>query len=134
MAAAGVPKLQIAQALEGFGALLPADLAERESTRLDLGADEILGRWLGALGNEGLRLLDQGIARRPSDIDFVLVTGHGFPRWHGGPMHQAGRRGLMALRADLRRWSADDPLWKPAPLLDRLIRDGLTLANLDEAG
>jgi hypothetical protein len=46
-------------------------------------------------------------------------------------MHQADRRGLMVLRHDLRIWAGDGPLWTPAPLIDRLIRDGRTLASLD---
>jgi 3-hydroxyacyl-CoA dehydrogenase len=132
LAAAGVAKGQIATALEGFGARLPEGLPEPEVARPDHDAGEILARWLGALANEGLRLLDQGIARRPSDIDLVLVQGHGFPRWRGGPMHLADRRGLMALRADLRRWAGDDPLWTPAPYLDRLIRDGVRLDTLNQ--
>jgi 3-hydroxyacyl-CoA dehydrogenase len=134
MVAAGVPKARVSAALEGFG----APVAERwpetggpETAGPELAADAILARWLDALANEGFRLLDQGIARRPSDIDLILVHGHGFPRGRGGPMHLADRRGLMALRADLRRWAADDPLWAPAPLLDRLIRDGVRLEALD---
>ncbi len=133
LAALGVPKARISAALEGFGAppvQVPPDLPT-EGDAPPAGT-EILGRWLAALANEGLRLLDQGIALRPSDIDLVLVAGHGFPRWHGGPMHLADRRGLMALRHDLRGWAGEDPLWSPAPLLDRLIRDGLRLRDLDD--
>ncbi|NJS40753.1 MAG: hypothetical protein HC783_19115 [Rhodobacteraceae bacterium] len=45
----------------------------------------------------------------------------------------ADRRGLMLLRRDLRLWAEENALWTPPPLLDRLIRDGLTLAALNEA-
>ena len=118
-----------------FPAELPEGLPDADRTGGSASRpEECLARWIGALANEGVRLLDQGIARRPSDIDHVLVAGHGFPRWQGGPMHQADRRGLMALRADLRRWAEDDPLWAPAPLLDRLIRDGAPIGSLDEPG
>jgi 3-hydroxyacyl-CoA dehydrogenase len=134
MAAAGVPVASIAAALEGFGAPSPGRLPEPAAGRTDMAADLILFRWLGALANEGLRLLDQGIARHPSDIDLVLVQGHGFPRWRGGPMHLAERRGLMALRADLRGWADENPLWSPAPLLDRMIRDGQRLSDPDRPG
>ena len=114
MAAAGVPKAQIAAALEGFGAL-PADrLPEPVTARRDMEAGEILARWLAALANEGMRLLDQGIARRPSDIDLVLVAGLRLSTRRGGPMHQADRRGLMALRARPAPWASEDPLWTPA--------------------
>jgi 3-hydroxyacyl-CoA dehydrogenase len=128
-----VPKAEIATALEGFAAPKADRLPESRLARPGFSTEEIVARWLGALANEGFRLMNQGIARRPSDIDLVLVQGHGFPRWRGGPMHLAERRGLMALRADLRRWAADDPLWTPAPLLDRLIRDGQRLEAIDPA-
>lgn len=148
MVAMGVPKAQVAAVLERFGARVPGGMPEgvprgmpegvpqveasvADSGKRDLDGSEILARWLGAMANEGLRLLDQGIARRPSDIDLVLVAGHAFPRWRGGPMHLADQRGLMALRADLRGWVGDDPLWAPAPLLDRLIRDGARLEALN---
>ena len=95
------------------------------------GTTAALRRWLAALANEGLRLVEAGIARHGSDIDHVLVAGHGFPRWQGGPMHQADRRGLMVLRHDLRLWAEEDAIWHPAPLLDRLIGRGLRLSALD---
>jgi 3-hydroxyacyl-CoA dehydrogenase len=43
-------------------------------------------RLLRALADEGARLLAEGIAARPSDIDVVYLTGYGFPRARGGPM------------------------------------------------
>jgi 3-hydroxyacyl-CoA dehydrogenase len=131
LARSGVSHRALAAALSGFGAAVPQGLPAAGAPPWDLPAPDILHRWLGALANEGLRLLDQGIARRPSDIDLVLFLGHGFPRWRCGPMHQADRRGLLVLRRDLRAWAAEDPIWTPAPLLDRLIRDGLRLADLD---
>jgi 3-hydroxyacyl-CoA dehydrogenase len=132
LARTGVAPAILGAALEGFGFRRPEALPQPEaSLPRDMGQTEVVARWLAALANEGLRLLEQGIALRPSDIDHVPVAGHGFPRWQGGPMHQADRRGLMLLRRDLRLWAEADPLWEPAPLLDRLIRDGLRLADLD---
>jgi 3-hydroxyacyl-CoA dehydrogenase len=87
-----------------------------------------------ALVNAGLRLMGAGKALRPSDIDVALIVGMGFPRWGGGPMFWAQNRGLLVLRDDLTRWAVDDPnLWTPAPLLDDLIRQGMTLADLNDA-
>jgi 3-hydroxyacyl-CoA dehydrogenase len=83
------------------------------------------------MANEGLRLVGEGIVRRPSDIDHLMVAGHGFARWKGGPMHQASERGLLVLRADLRRWQAEDPVWTPAHLLDELVSDGKGLEALN---
>jgi 3-hydroxyacyl-CoA dehydrogenase len=131
MARGGLTRRELAAALEGFGARLPEGLPDQGIPVRKPASDEILNRWLGAMANEALRLMEQGIARRPSDVDHALVAGYGFPRWRGGPMHQADRRGLLVLRSDLRAWAAEDALWLPAPLLDRLIGEGRRLADLD---
>ncbi|MGC7403069.1 enoyl-CoA hydratase-related protein [Pandoraea pneumonica] len=51
--------------------------------------DETQSRYLLAIVNEGARLLDEGIAARPSDIDVAAVYGLGFPAHVGGPMYHA---------------------------------------------
>jgi 3-hydroxyacyl-CoA dehydrogenase len=48
--------------------------------------DEIRMRCIGAMVNEGARLLSEDIARRASDIDVAMIHGYGFPRWTGGPV------------------------------------------------
>lgn len=89
---------------------------------------------LGALANAGLRMIGEEKALRPSDIDLAMIIGHGFPRWGGGPMLWAQRRGLLVLRDDLNHWAEDGPdIWTPAPLLDDLIRQGISLADLNDA-
>lgn len=136
----GLSATEVAAALQPFGSLLPRSLMAGSGVTgskppagpaLTLTKREIRNRWLGAMANEALRLLDQGIARRPSDVDHAMIAGHGFPRWRGGPMHQADLRGLLVLRHDLRLWADDNPIWSPAPLLDRLIQDGIALSVLD---
>jgi len=131
LARSGVPQHQLAEATAAFGARLSESPADPATPPRRMTATDIRNRWLAAMANEGLRALDQGIARRPSDVDHALVVGHGFSRWRGGPMHQAGLRGLMVLRHDLRQWAGEAPIWEPAPLLDRLIQDGLRLSALD---
>jgi 3-hydroxyacyl-CoA dehydrogenase len=97
-----------------------------------IGSDEIRLRCLSALANESAKVLGQGLAQRPSDIDAILVAGYGFPRWQGGPMAWAADRGLLVLRADLRRFAPQAPeFWAVAPLIDDLIRDGRHLDDLD---
>lgn len=132
MISRGVPRRLIVSALEGFGVQMSdAISAEAPSILRAMPAAEVLNRWLAALANEGARLVDEGMVSRPSDIDHLMVSAMEFPRWRGGPMHQADRRGLMVLRADLRAWGAEAALWSPAPLIDRLIRDGRDFASLD---
>lgn len=99
-------------------------------TRKAMDETEILKRCLYGMVNEGAKLLEQGIALRPSDIDITYLTGYGFPAHHGGPMYLADRIGLAQVLADIERFHAQDGYWwQPAPLLQRLVRDGKTFAD-----
>jgi len=94
---------------------------------------EILERCLYPLVNEGLRILEEGIALRASDIDVVWVYGYGFPAWRGGPMHWAEHVGLEKILDALRHYAKtlgnDYGYWTPAPLLERLVADNTRLAD-----
>ena len=86
---------------------------------------EIVVRSIDALTNEGARTIEDGTARSGSDIDVAMVLGAGFPRWKGGPMLAADLGGLVGLRKRLQGRVSEAPeFWTPAPLIDRLIRDG----------
>ncbi len=63
---------------------------------------EIARRIMAAMVNEGARILGEGIALRPLDIDVVFVHGYGYPRYRGGPMHYADSVGLPRMLEDIR--------------------------------
>lgn len=88
-------------------------------------ADEIQRRAMAAMINEGAKILDEGIAARPLDIDMVKLFGYGFPRWRGGPMMHADLVGCDQVLADMEAVAADDPgSWAVSPLLRRVAKDG----------
>jgi 3-hydroxyacyl-CoA dehydrogenase len=95
-----------------------------------IGGEEIEKRLVYALVNEGARILEEGMAQSPGDIDIVYLYGYGFPAWRGGPMKQAELTGLAPVLADITRFAqmaGDDPTgahWSPAPLLVRLVAEG----------
>lgn len=93
--------------------------------------EEIAERCLYPLLNEGLRILDEGVALRAGDIDVVWTSGYGFPRYRGGPMFYADTIGLKTLREGMLWYQAQfGPMhWEPAPLLTRLVEEGCTLAE-----
>jgi 3-hydroxyacyl-CoA dehydrogenase len=106
-----------------------------EKHRADLGVtprkisdDEIVGRLVYALVNEGAKIVDEGIALRASDIDMVYLTGYGFPLHRGGPMNYADQVGLFNVVGTLKRFAAnpldDASFWVPAPLLAKLAAEG----------
>ncbi|MCA0240680.1 MAG: enoyl-CoA hydratase/isomerase family protein [Proteobacteria bacterium] len=98
--------------------------------RRSIGDDEIVERTIYALVNEGAKILEEGIAQRASDIDLIYVNGYGFPAWRGGPMFHADTVGLDKVYArvcEFERRHGD--FWKPAPLLERLAREGKSFAK-----
>jgi len=84
---------------------------------------EVMRKLLAALVVEGLMCVDQQAVQRPCDIDALAVHGLGFPRRHGGPMRAAHTMGLIKLRADLRDWGQENPVWAVPELLDEAIKD-----------
>ena len=103
--------------------------AEYGIERREIDATEITDRLLFGLANEGLRIVGEGIAQRPGDIDIVYLYGYGFPAHRGGPLHYADSVGLDKVLARVRefgeRFGAD--LWEPAPLLEELVAKGQTI-------
>jgi 3-hydroxyacyl-CoA dehydrogenase len=71
-------------------ALIERTAHEAGVPRRAISSEEIVDRCIGALVNEGARVLAEGIALRAVDIDIVYVYGYGFPAWRGGPMFYAG--------------------------------------------
>lgn len=103
--------------------------AELGIERRKISDQEIVERCLFSLINEGIQLLDEGIALRSSDIDLVFLNGYGFPAWRGGPMHEAEQMGLDNLLAVINYYrqalGAYGEMWfKPAPMLQRLVDAG----------
>jgi 3-hydroxyacyl-CoA dehydrogenase len=92
---------------------------------------EIHDRCLLMLVNEGIQLLDEGIAQRSSDIDLVWINGYGFPAWRGGPLHYAEGLGLAHVLERIGHYrqalGAYGAMWfQPAALLERLVASGKT--------
>ncbi|AZQ68257.1 3-hydroxyacyl-CoA dehydrogenase [Silicimonas algicola] len=109
---------------------------ERTNARItprDFTDDEIVARVMTAMISEATRVLEDGIALRPSDIDAVFLFGYGFPRHRGGPMHHADTVGAAELVRRIEAWARDDPYyWQVPPLLARMAQEGGTFAEMKE--
>jgi 3-hydroxyacyl-CoA dehydrogenase len=110
----------IAEVAANFG------IERREFTEV-----EIVNRCIYPLINEAARILEEGIAVRPSDVDIVWINGYGFPPYRGGPMHYADYVGVKNVCQTIRenRDKYGD-YWQPAPLLEKLAKEGKTFASL----
>jgi 3-hydroxyacyl-CoA dehydrogenase len=106
-------------------ALIAQCAVEAGIERREISDEEIVARTIYALVNEGARIVQDGIAQRPSDIDVVYVAGYGFPMYRGGPMFYADTVGLPNVLETIRRFHAQHgPYWEPAPLLVELAESG----------
>ena len=105
--------------------------AEAGITRREISDEEIVQRTIYALVNEAARIVEDGIAQRPSDIDVVYVAGYGFPMFRGGPMFYADTVGLPEVLKTIRRFHAEHGhFWEPAPLLVELAESGRKFSDL----
>ncbi|SMF04230.1 short chain enoyl-CoA hydratase /3-hydroxyacyl-CoA dehydrogenase [Tistlia consotensis] len=113
-------------------ALIAGKARERGIERRPIAAEEIVERTLYPMINEGARILEEGIAARPSDIDVAWVDGYGFPVGKGGPMFWADHVGLATIVERLDDWHGKTgrELFAAAPLLRRLAADGGSFAAL----
>jgi 3-hydroxyacyl-CoA dehydrogenase len=92
-------------------------------------AEEIQSRARAAIVNEAARILEEGIAASPSDIDLVLINGYGYPVWRGGPLFDADRIGLASIVEDVERMCAANGAGSgPAALLRDLAGRNSTFA------
>lgn len=109
--------------------------AEIGVTRRKVTPEEIVERTLLAMINEAAKVLDEGIARRPLDIDVIYLNGYGFGRDRGGPMFQADLIGLERIVRRLEELSKGREGWalKPANFLYRMQKHGLTFSDLNNS-
>lgn len=93
---------------------------------------EITERYMAAMINEGAKVVGEGIALRPLDVDITKLMGYGFPRFRGGPMHYADQIGLARVLATIEACAREDAFfWQPAPLLVQLVAEGRTFNSLN---
>lgn len=59
-----------------------------------LTTEQVRERVLGVLADEARRMLDEGVAQAPMDLDLAMITGAGFQFWNGGLTPLLDREGL----------------------------------------
>jgi 3-hydroxyacyl-CoA dehydrogenase len=114
------PDPEVASIIETVSAAVGA-------VRKPIAEQEIIERLIYPMINEGARILEEGIAARPGDIDVVWLNGYGWPAWRGGPMYYADQVGLKVIAAGLEKFAL-----QPAPLLQRLADSNLGFASLGD--
>lgn len=113
--------------------LIAAERAAKGITPRAFTDEEIVTRYMAAMVNEAAKVVGEGIARRPLDVDMTLLFGYGFPRYRGGPLKWADIEGLDKVLATVKAGAQDDSyFWDPAPLLEKLVAEGRTFDDLNK--
>ncbi|XP_078614791.1 peroxisomal bifunctional enzyme-like [Branchiostoma floridae x Branchiostoma japonicum] len=98
----------------------------------NISSQEIVERCLFPLINEGFRIMEEGLATGPQDIDVIFLLGFGWPRHTGGPMYYADKVvGLGNLLQSLEKYRAHHPRsahWVPSSLLRKMAAQGTSLS------
>ena len=117
-------------------AIIAAESARLGIVRRPIGAEEIIERLVYPMINEGARILEEGVAERPGDIDTIWLHGYNWPAWRGGPMFYADLVGLpkIASRLEAFAQASGDTTLRPAPLLVRLAAEGAGFAGWTSKG
>lgn len=113
--------------------LIAAERAEKGITARDFTDEEIVTRYMSAMVNEAAKVVGEGIARRPLDVDMTLLFGYGFPRYRGGPLKWADLQGVETVLNNIKTYAQeDDYFWEPAPLLEKLAAEGRRFDDLNK--
>ncbi|MDA1013521.1 MAG: 3-hydroxyacyl-CoA dehydrogenase NAD-binding domain-containing protein [Planctomycetota bacterium] len=86
------------------------------------GREEIIERLVYPIINEAARCLEEGIARRPEDVDLAMVFGTGFAPFRGGPLRYADSIGLQKIVDSLEAYSEQHPHLAPSQALKDMAK------------
>ena len=106
--------------------------AQRGIERRKISTEEIEERCVYALINEGFKIVEEGIALRPSDVDVVFAHGFGFPRYRGGPLHYAEQVGLEKILKSINEFADlyGSRRWTASKLLTDQVRKKIRIKNV----
>ncbi|MGA8977562.1 MAG: 3-hydroxyacyl-CoA dehydrogenase NAD-binding domain-containing protein [Pedococcus sp.] len=69
-------------------------LFDKPTDPVVLTTEQVRERVLGVLADEARRMLDEGVAQAPMDLDLAMITGAGFQFWNGGLTPLLDREGV----------------------------------------
>lgn len=109
-----------------------ADITGAKPTTMS--AEEIIEICIHPMINEGVKILEENKAQRPSDIDVVWLNGYGWPADKGGPMYYGDIVGADKVLARMEKLGAADAEFAPAETLRTLAASGGRFIEIDTGG
>eukprot|EP00543_Licmophora_paradoxa_P009065 CAMPEP_0202446020 /NCGR_PEP_ID=MMETSP1360-20130828/4680_1 /ASSEMBLY_ACC=CAM_ASM_000848 /TAXON_ID=515479 /ORGANISM="Licmophora paradoxa, Strain CCMP2313" /LENGTH=306 /DNA_ID=CAMNT_0049062437 /DNA_START=415 /DNA_END=1335 /DNA_ORIENTATION=- len=129
----GLPSKEMAQFIQKYIPKTPSS-----SPTVFLTPQQIIERCFFGLVNEGFKILEEGMAARPSDIDVIYLYGYGWPVWRGGPMywadHEIGLERLLNTLSTFHQRFPGSDYFKPAQLLKTCVRMNITVEDYYRKG
>ena len=114
-------------------AIIDAVRQDKGITPRDFTDQDIVDRYMTAMIVEAARVVTDGTAKRPLDVDMVFLFGYGFPRHRGGPLHYADTIGAAELVARIENYATEDShFWQVPPILRDMAANGTTFADLNK--
>ncbi|RJE83250.1 3-hydroxyacyl-CoA dehydrogenase NAD-binding domain-containing protein [Paracoccus onubensis] len=112
--------------------IVESERAEQGIAPREFSDEDIVARYMTAMISEAARVVREGIAQRPVDVDAVFLFGYGFPRHRGGPLNYADQIGAMELVRRIEEYAKEDPhYWQVPALLRELAETGRSFADLN---
>ena len=108
------------------------DITGAEPTTMS--PEEIIEICIYPMINEGVKILEENKAQRPSDIDVVWLNGYGWPADKGGPMYYGDMVGAQAVLDRMEKLGAEDAEFVPAETLRQIAKDGGKFTEIDTGG
>lgn len=116
-------------------AIIDAERAAAGITAREFSDQEIVDRYMTAMISEAARVVEDGIALRPVDVDVVFLMGYGFPRFRGGPLHYGDTIGAGELVRRIKAYAKEDAhYWQVPALLAEMAETGKTFADINKGG
>ena len=96
--------------------------------------EDIIKRCVFPMINEGVKILEENKAQRPSDIDVVWLNGYGWPADKGGPMYYGDMVGAAAVLDVMRQLAVGDARFTPAKTLEKNAVSNEKFTEIDAGG
>ena len=113
--------------------IIDSERQKANVTQQNFSNEDIVDRAMTAIILEAIKIVEEGIALRPIDVDAVYLFGYGFPRFRGGPLHHADQIGAKTLLARTEAFAKEDAhFWQTPKLLRDMAANGQTFAAMNK--
>jgi len=109
-------------------------MSNHDNRNVQMSTEEIIDFCIYPMINEGVRILEENKAQRPSDIDIIWLHGYGWPGDKGGLMYYGDMIGPDKVLKSMKKLSETDASLAPAKELVKVVQNNTRLIDIDTGG